>query len=183
MMKDYGLYYSYKGIGDVLIVIFKNEAVTRSETKGRVVIIYHNEEIIGYNIFNVKDIVKIKSEGMIYLPSPTLIDVINTILINEGVEPLDYIAHSGYCTAKVAGENKLSLGEKEVSAKTDKLKLNDIVVVALPGTHLSNGEIVKDNECHICTYNELGINIEEDKYLLLDNDIEIGKDFFSMEER
>ncbi len=182
-MKDYGLYYSYKGIGDVLIVIFKDEPVTRSETKGRVTIIYHDEEIIGYNIFNVKDIIKIKSEGMIYLPSSTLIDVINTILINAGVRPLDYIDHSGYYTSKVVGENELTLGDKIISAKTDGLKINDIVVVAMPGAHLPNGEIVKENDVHVCTYKDLGINIEEDKILLLDDDMEIGKDFFSMEER
>lgn len=186
-MKDYALYYSYKGIGDVLIVMFDDIPATRSEDKGRVTVIYNEDKIIGYNVFDVKDIVKIKSEGMIYLPSPALVDVINTMLNNAHVEPLDYVTHSGYYTAQVVDANKeetkLSLKDEIVLAPSADLKVNDKVVVAVKGTHLSSGKIIKDKCAHICTYKELGINIEEDKILVLDEDVEIGKDFFSSEVR
>lgn len=186
-MKNYALYYSYKGIGDVVIVMFDNKKATRSESKGRVTVIYHDDEIIGYNIFDIKEIIKIKNEGMIYFPSPALIEVLNSILINAGVEPLEILANSGYFTAKVLqiDENsiKLSLGDKELFAlKKEGVKVDDKVVAAIKGTHLYNGSIVQD-DAYICTYKELGINIEEDKVLILDEDIEIGKDFFSSEVR
>ena len=84
-MKNYAIYYSYKSLGDILIIVFDDEKdATRLVTKGRVVVVYNNNEIIGYNILNVKDIIKIKSSGMIYFPTPELIDVINSILnIND----------------------------------------------------------------------------------------------------
>ena len=52
-MKDYSIYYSYKNMGDVLVIIFDDEkGTTKTETKGRVTVIYNDSEIIGYNIFN-----------------------------------------------------------------------------------------------------------------------------------
>ena len=186
-MKNYALYYSYKGIGDVVIVMFDNKKATRSENKGRVTVIYNNDEIIGYNIFNVKEIIKIKNEGIIYYPNPALVEVLNTMLINEGVEPLEILNESGYVTAEVISKDNelvtLSLGDKNVTAKAE-LNIGDKVVVATLGTHLYDGAIVRQGEktnAHVCTYKELGIKVEVDKILLLDEDAEIGKDFFSSE--
>lgn len=187
-MKNYSLHYSYKDIGDVLIVVFDNsKKPTRSERKGKVVILYNNDEIIGYNIFDIKEIIKIKNEGMIFFPSEQLIAVVNTILHNEGVEPLEYKDNSGYFTAEVKSidENKntvcLDLSGKQIIASLDnqKLTVNDKVVVALPGTHLCDGTTFI--KAHICTNKELGIKENENEVLVLDKDIETGRDFFSME--
>lgn len=199
-MKNYALHYSYKNIGDVILVIFDNaKSATRSERKDKVTAIYHDDEIIGYNIFDVKEIVKIKNEGMIFLPSEGLISVINSILTNEGFESLELKENSGYFTAEVADaieldDNKLFvtafLGNECVNGiiKNASLQTGDKIVVATVGTYLSNGEVVKMGNmdgtllnAHICTNKDLGIKEDEDKVLLLDKDIEIGKDFFSME--
>ena len=189
-MKNYSLHYSYKGIGDVLIVIFDNsKKPTRSEEKGKVVILYNKDEIIGYNIFDIKEIIKIKNEGMIFFPSEQLINVLNTILSNEGVEPLEYKDNSGYFTAEIKSIDLdknlvcLDLSNKQVVTAYNNLKLSvsDKVVVALPSTHLSDGSTVK--EPHICTNKELGIKENEDEILVLDKEIETGEDFFSMEVR
>ena len=188
MMKDYAIYYSYKNIGDVIVIIFSDEATTKVEQKGRVAIIYHEDRIIGYNIFNVKDIIKIKSEGMIYLPSPTLIDIINSLLINEGCEPLEVKESSGYFVAMVVdvtnSQVTISLKEKAFNLPNKNYQLNvgDKVVIAIKGTRLPNGSLIND-EGHICTYKDLGIKIEEDTILVLDKDEEINKDFFSLEEK
>ena len=145
-MKDYSLYYSYKNNGDVLIITFDGEKeATKSENRGRVTIIYNNSEIIGYQINNIKEIIKIKSEGMIYLPNKEMVEVINSILKNAKLEPLEEKENSGYFTAEVDGK-----------------------------------KVVVRNKNHICTYKDLGIS-EEEEILYLDKDIEIGKDFFTME--
>ena len=198
-MNNYAIYYSYKGIGDVIIVTFDNtKKATRSERKGKVEVIYHDDEIIGYNIFDVKDIIKIKSEGMIFLPSPAFIEVVNSILINSGVKPLEINEHSGYYTARITDKKEiendkylytLSIGDEELHSiiKDGSLNINDVVVIAKVGVHLYNGQIVKENNldeikinCHICINKELGIDVNEDATLVLD-DSEIGKDFFSLE--
>ncbi len=201
-MKDYAIYYSYKNIGDVLIILFdKNKEVTSYEKKNNVVVIYHNDGVIGYNIFDVKEIIKIKNEGMIYYPSNALIDVINTMLKNAKVETLEYKEESGYVTAEVIDvipldEHKsyvivgLENDSVNLIAKDVTVNVGDKVVIAKVGTYLNNGDVVKEGNMdgtllngHLCTNGELGINEDKEQVLVLDKDIEVGKDFFSMEEK
>ena len=198
-MSSYAMYYSYKTMGDVIIVIFDDKPATRSEKKGRVVVIYNNDDIIGYNIFNVKDIVKIKNEGIIYYPSKELLSVINSILINEGVKPLEDKEDSGYITAEVKSLKQINDEKTLVELdggsllhaviKNQTLNVGDKVVVAKVDTRLADGTLVKETNmddviinAHICTNLELGIN-EEETILQLDKDVEVGKDFFTMEVR
>ncbi len=187
MKNNYSLYYSYKTLGDVLLVVFDNEKkTTRSETKGDVVVLYHEEEIIGYNIFHLRNIVKIKTSGLIYLPSPTLIEVVNNILKNNNVEQLEMIKSSGYLIGEVKqinGEQTLiNIGKDHVFIKTDnRLHIGDKVVIANIGTRLNNGQLVKDM-AHLCNEKDLQISDSEEP-LILDKEDENGKDFFTTEER
>ena len=199
-MKDYALHYSYKEIGDVIICIFNNEKKpTKIEQKGRVTILYNNDEIIGYNIKDIKEIVKIKNEGMIFFPSKALIDVLNNILINSGVPPLEYKDNSGYFIAQVVTKEKvdegeyltLECGEKTYNCvtKSKSVDVGNKVVIAQIGTHLNNGEVIKESKIddkiintHVCTGVELGL-LDENNVLILEEDAIVGKDFFSMEER
>lgn len=199
MKTHYSLFYSYKNIGDVLIVIFDNEKKpTHHERKGNVEVIYHEEEVIGYNVFNIRNIVKIKTEGLIYLPSPTLVSVINTILKNSGVEELGIINHSGYVIGEIKNITALDIEKSLVSIdineeminaviKNNNININDKVVVALVGTRLNSGEVVKSSNVdgvlingHLCNEKELQIS-EDNKILILDKEEENGKDFFTTE--
>lgn len=191
-MNNYGLFYSYKNIGDVLIIVFDNSLkTTRSEQKGRVTVLYHGDQIIGYNIKDVKDIVKIHSEGKIFLPRQELIEVINYILKNENLPTLEPMEESGFYIGEVISQKdnivEISLGEEKVSAllKTS-LNIKDKVVVAKNNTILGDGTKFKEKEvngvlinAHICVANELGL--EGDNILLVDKELENGKDFFSTE--
>ena len=199
MKNHYSLFYSYKTIGDVLIVIFDNEKKpTNHERKGNVEVIYHQEEVIGYNVFNIRNIVKIKTEGLIYLPSPTLISVINTILKNSGVEELGIIDNSGYVIGQIKNIQKLDNEKSLVSIdikqeminaviKNNNVNINDKVVVALINTRLNSGEVVKSSNVdgitingHLCNEKELQIS-DETRILTLDKEEENGKDFFTTE--
>ena len=181
-MKNYAMYYSYKSIGDVLIIIFDNSLKpTRNERINNVIVIYHDEQIIGYNIFDIKEIIKIKNEGMIYLPSETFLNIVNSILINAKQLPLEKKESSGYVVMEV-----IEINSKEITfnnglkTKNDfRLNVGNKVVVALPGTFLNNGQLI--NECHICTNHELGIKDKEEKILILDKDEKVGEDFFAVE--
>lgn len=201
-MKDnYSLFYSYQTMGDVLIVIFDNEKkATSHERKGNVEVIYNNDEAIGYNIFNVQNFLKIKSQGLIYLPSPTLVEVINTVLINAKIEPLGIKKESGYVIAQVLETKdldsdkklvKLNLGNEASYAitKSKSISDNQKVVVAKANTRLNDGSLVKEGNldnlainAHICSEKELSIS-ESNDLLMLDDEEEIGKDFFMMEEK
>ena len=182
----YSMHYSYKEIGDVLIIIFDNDLKpTRSENKGRVTVIYHDDIIIGYNIFDIKDIIKIKNEGMIYFPNPTLVEVINTLLKNAGVPTLEIQIESGYYIGEITDVHNsmvtVNLGKEQVDAKEIGLNVGDKVVVAKAGTRLCTGETVKDG--HICKNKELGIKDNGEQITILDKEAEIGKDFFYLEEK
>ena len=200
-MKNYAIYYSYKEIGDVVIILFDNaKNATSSIRKNRVSVIYHNDEIIGYNIFDIKDIIKIKSEGMIYFPSNVLVSIINSVLQNEKLETLEYKTSSGYLIAQVDEikgiDNEKSLLSLSIGndifhsvVKNCSLKTGDKVVIVQEGTFLNNGEMFKETNyenikinAHVCTGVELGItNIYG--ILSLDNDSVIGDDFFLLEEK
>ena len=193
MKKQYSIFYSYKGIGDVLIVIFNNESKpTRSERKGQVEVIYHEDEVIGYNIFDISKIIKIKTSGLIYLPSKELISIINALLRNNGVEELEVQTNSGYIIGQVVDikpyqeKKKVSvdIGKEIVKAYTkEEIHINDKVVIATLGTRLNDARIVKvieDTNAFICTEKDLQIS-ESDTILILDGEEENGKDFFTME--
>lgn len=193
MKKQYSIFYSYKGIGDVLIVIFNNESKpTHHERKGQVEVIYHEQEVIGYNIFDISKIIKIKTSGLIYLPSKELISIINALLRNNGLEELEVQTNSGYIIGEVIDikpyqEKKIvsvDIGKEVVKAYTkEAINLKDKVVVATLGTRLNDSRIVKmieDTNAFICTEKDLQIS-ESDTILILDNEEENGKDFFTME--
>ncbi len=200
MMKDYALHYSYKEIGDVIICIFNNEKKpNKIEQKGRVTVLYSNDEIIGYNIKDIKEIVKIRNEGMIFFPSKALIDVLNNILINSGVPPLEYKIDSGYFIAQITSKEKVDDGEYltldcggqiyNCVTKSKIINVGDKVVISKVGTHLNNGEVTKESainnktiNTHVYTGVELGL-LDVSDVLILEEDAIVGKDFFSMEER
>ena len=80
MIKNYSLFYIYKNLEDVLMVIIDNDKKpTSHERKGKVEVIYYDKEIIGYNIFDISEVIKIKTRGKIFLPSPILVKVINPV--------------------------------------------------------------------------------------------------------
>ena len=192
---DYSMYYSYKDSGDILFVNFNEDLKpNRKEKKGRIEVYYHDSEIVRYNIYDIKDIVKIKNEGMFYYPNPALVTVINTLLSNAGVPTLEIKDNSGYFIGEIKEIDNnvalVTLGNEDVNVRvsSNDLQIGDKVVVAKKGVHLSTGVIVKEymlNDVlingHLCINNELGIKEKGELVTILDKDIEIGKDFFSLE--
>ena len=197
MIKKYSLYYSYKYIGDVLIVnIIPNAFVTTSKRVGDVEIIYNNDTVIGYNIFNISRIIKIKMVGILYHPENVLIDIINSILTNAKQETLSYVEESGFVVGEVKECFELDKGymamvdikDRLVSGLTKRfLKQGDNVVVAKIGTTLRNGNEVKEKvgdfgiaDCYICSGKDVFYD-ESTDVLILDDDVETGIDFFKIE--
>ena len=198
MIQHYSLFYSYKTLGDILIVIIDNsKPMTRKERKGKVDVIYNEDEIIGYNILNVSEVIKIKTKGQIFLPSSPLIKVINTILKNSGVEELGEINESGYVVGKVMemklDDNKyllkVDIGNEiiNVLTKSDNIQINDCVVIAKVNTMLNSGETVKESEYKglairgkVCSEKQLQIS-DSDLALVFKEDTKVGTDFFREE--
>ena len=88
-MNRYGLFYNYKTLGDVLLIVFKptenpDEVIKMDD----VVVLKKNNEVIGINIFNISKIMKIKANGFIPLVEDKVLNIINHILT------LDLLVHN-----------------------------------------------------------------------------------------
>lgn len=195
----YRLFYNYKISGDVLFVLIDPEKeVTRKERKGDVVALYSEDKLVGINIFNLLSIAKIKANGMIATPEDSLIDLINSILLNAGMEKLPYARESGYKVGKITKLEEhpinekahivtISLGDKELTTVSyyKNLKEGMLVVVALEGTILYDGSVFHafvsrniPSECSILEAKELRINVESAGAFEVGEGYAPGDDFF-----
>ena len=155
MISQYGLF-NHHLEDNTLVILFSDSEITNRVTKGEVECLYHDKELIGYSIRDFIRYAKIKYSGILFLPSKPLIDVINVVLENNGLEGLDYKKESGYIVL-----------DKKVFAKE--------------GTFLRDETISKGR---FCSYYDLYIVNDSDKELIkIEEDIKDNIDFFQMEEK
>ena len=159
MIENYGLF-NYHDKNATVLILFSAAKVNRREDKIEVSALYHDDELVGYEIHDFVRYAKIKYSGIIFLPSNPLVDVINAVLTNNGLESIGYKKESGYIV--------LSNDDKKM-------------VFAKPGTFLRDESI---SEGRFCSYFDLYIERENDQELVeIDEDIKEGTDFFKMEEK
>lgn len=187
------LFYNHQ-LGDLLLIEFNiDKYPTHYQKENDIVLIYNDEELIGINIFNISSICKMKMNGQIHLPPKILIQLLNSILSKYNVI-IDFQDKSLFSVGNVNScqecENyyivNVNVGNKMINAKSKKIiEKNNKCVVAFVGAILSNGYQVKNEMCndiliegYICSYCDLSIN-DDNNLLLLNDDIEVGQDFFS----
>ena len=91
----YRIYYSYKAIGDVLIIVCDDASYPDTVMKkGNVTALYSKGKLIGINIFGISEVVKIHADGLLHFVNPELVKVINAILKNADIETLDKNGYS-----------------------------------------------------------------------------------------
>lgn len=198
----YRLFYNHQALKDVLIIVIDPEArVLKSEAHHDVVALYgENDKLVGYNIFHIDDVLKIKANGAIFTPDAKLLEVINSLLEREGLSALPETKDSGYRVAKVLSTEehpldekalilKLQCGEKtyETVSSLKGIKEGSMVVVALDGTILYDGSVYHaavikniNNDVKVLSPIELKFEGSEKEAFLLDEDpsFKEGEDFF-----
>lgn len=187
----YRLFYNHSALKGVLVIVINPEAqVASSKEKGNVVAVYDKDKnLIGINIFHIDDVMKIKANGVIFVPSEKLLEIINNILTKEGFDPLPPVLDSGYRVAKVSKKNLQSItlrcAEEEYETQSDLkgIKEGSVVVIAVDGTILHNGSLFHKkpkNEARIMSAPELHIEGKEDEAFLLNEEPTFipGEDFF-----
>lgn len=200
-MKDYAIFYNYHTIGDVLLIISDLETKPNCVVKnGDVTSLYLDDKLIGINIFNISNVLKIKSNGLIVLPLKEMIDVINNILINANVETLEYKKESGFKVGKVLTCEEhpdsdhmhvltVDIGSEvlDIVCGAPNVKEGQKVVVATLGTTMFDGKKIVPSSLRgiksngmLCSPRELHLegapNVRG--ILVLDDDAIIGEDFF-----
>jgi len=166
MNPSYQLFYHPKVLGDVLLVMFEAEtSATHFITHDDVTIIYHDQRLIGVNIFKIHDLIRIHAFGLIFNPPDVLIKILNDKFANEAIDIFLPPFKSGFVVGRVikmdASKIILSLGANEISAKCyEHLKIGDLLVVARPGTILPTGKIhsLTETQALICTESMFGIS-------------------------
>ena len=200
-MNDYAIFYNYHTIGDVLLIVSDLETKPNRVVKnGDVTSLYLDDKLIGINIFNISNVLKIKSNGLIVLPLKEMIDVINNILINANVETLEYKKESGFKVGKVLTCEEhpdsdhmhvltVDIGSEvlDIVCGAPNVKEGQKVVVATLGTTMFDGKKIVPSSLRgiksngmLCSPRELHLegapNVRG--ILVLDDDAIIGEDFF-----
>lgn len=199
-------FYNKKLIGDVLLVVIDNDAsITRIDKKDDVCVIFHDDKVIGINIFNISQIIKFKNEGRIVLPSDEVIDIVNNKIASFNIEKIDYVRNTGFVVGRIISveehpdSDHLHILQVDVGSEildivcgAYNVKENMLVVVATIGTVMNDGTIIKPGKLlgevsngMCCSPRELGLNIEYPLHHLLELDedqVVVGQDFFSLKQ-
>ena len=163
MIYKYGLINHFEKINAYLSIILLDGHENIIPSQDEDMLVYEKDhKIYRIDIFNLKKYVKVKFQGLIYLPNYELIAILN-----------------GYL-----GKYNIMLSSKDESGfYIDKID-NHYVVKVKKDTLISNGTFVKEDR--VATAKDLDIN-EKDEIINLDDedidDRDLGKDFFQMEEK
>lgn len=187
-------FYNKNNIGDVLIMKSNDLVATSFKKYGDLVAIYRNEELIGYNYFNISKSFNNLNNGINYHPEQELVNYINEKIRENNLEEIEIIepnfrvgkvvdcediegTHLHLCQVDIKDEVlQIVCGAKNV--EKDKL-----VVVAMIGTIMNDGSFINkgqlkgfDSYGMLCSKRELNIPTEEVRGLLLldPNEYNIG---------
>ena len=194
------LFYN-KGVGDVAFLqIEPTDGPFEYEIKNNVVAIKHENQIVGFNIFDFSKVYSVNSNGHIKL-NETLVEAIQQSITNAG---FDYQLEAdlspkfvvGYVETKEKHPNADKLSILKVDVSSEKLQIvcgapnveaGQKVVVAKVGAVMPSGMVIKDAELRgvassgmICSMRELNLpNAPQEKgIMVLSDDYKVGNAFF-----
>lgn len=177
------------------IVIISDKETTSTKRIGDVEVIYHNDEIIGYNLFNFTT----ESNLVGYCKmNEALLALINAKLSASELETLTYDFTPKFLVGFVSemeahpDSDHLNVCQVDVAGKTlqivcgaSNVAQGQRVVVATDGAIMPTGQVIRNgklrkvlSEGMLCSEYELGLISEKKKgILVLDENFEIGAEF------
>lgn len=195
------LFYNKEGVGDVAFLqIEPVDGPFEYEIKNNVVAIKHENEIVGFNIFDFSKAYTINSNGHIKL-NEELVEAIQQSIKDAG---FDYQLEAdlspkfvvGYVETKEKHPDADKLSILKVDVGSEKLQIvcgapnveaGQKVVVAKVGAVMPSGMVIKDAELRgvsssgmICSMRELDLpNAPQEKgIMVLSDDYKVGNAFF-----
>ncbi|AVQ35921.1 YtpR family tRNA-binding protein [Staphylococcus kloosii] len=195
------LFYNKEKVGDVAFLqIDPQEGPFNYETKGDIVQITKNDDVVGYNIFNASNIVNIEGNGHIKL-TDEIVNNFNQAIKNAGFnDELDADLSPKFVVGYVATKDKHPDADKlsvlSVDVGNDKLQIvcgapnveaGQKVVIAKVGAVMPSGMVIKDAELRgvassgmVCSMKELNLpNAPQEKgIMVLSDEYEVGQPFF-----
>ena len=163
MISKYGLINHFEKINAYLSVVFDEVPNNLLPKQDEDLLIYEkNGHIYRIDIFNLKKYVKIRIQGLVYLPNYELIAILNGYLGKYDIMLMSK-SNSGFSIIK---------NDKGYFVKVAK------------DTLIADGTFIKEDR--LATYHDLDISEKEEEIILSNDEVskdDIGKDFFQMEER
>ncbi len=162
MIYKYGLINHFEKINAYLSIILLDGHQNIIPSQDEDMLVYEKDDkIYRIDIFNLKKYVKVKFQGLIYLPNYELIAILN-----------------GYL-----GKYDIMLASKNESGFYIDKEDGHYIVKVKKDTLVATGSFTKEDR--VATAKDLDIN-EKDEPIYLDDEVDdrdLGKDFFQMEER
>lgn len=193
--------YQPSTLGDLLALYLQpNLTANRSVRFDDLVLIYHDQTLIGINLYQPKNYLPSLSSGILRQVQAPWIETLNTLLKNAGVTDSLPPFHSGFSIGEITQVEthpdadqllicQVNLGQKTIQVVTNskKVKPLDKIVVALPGTLLNDGSFIQEgvmmqvaSQGMFCSEKTLGISPETQVgVLVLPQTAIIGKDFYA----
>lgn len=163
MIAKYGLINHFEKVNAYLSIILDEAPANLLPKQDEDLLIYEkNGKIYRIDIYNLKKYVKIKIQGLVYLPNYELIAILN-----------------GYL-----GKYDVMLLSKKESGFYIVRDNNEYKVMVKKDTLVASGAFVKEDR--FATYKDLDINDKDEEIILLKDEVsedDINKDFFQMEEQ
>lgn len=195
------LFYNNEAVGDVAFLqIEVTEGPFDYVTKGDVVEIRNNDQVVGYNIFNISKKSQISGNGHIKLTEALVAELQTAITdadfdykLNADFSPKFVV---GYVETKEKHPDADKLSVLKVDVATEQLQIvcgapnveaGQKVVVAKVGAVMPSGMVIKDAELRgvassgmICSMKELNLpNAPQEKgIMVLSDDYTVGQAFF-----
>lgn len=177
----YRMFYNFDAFGDTLLILIHPEKKPdRVEDKNGVTALYLGDELLGYNIFDLSRVLKLKAKGIIFTPGVELVTLVNQLLTAAGFPVLEELTDSGFHVFKVTKIEEHPLDEKakivtltdgkdtyETVTKLNNLNADDKVVGLIDGYIAPDGMMFLKHVDH---------NIKNDVLLLSEKALKQGED-------
>ncbi|VTU67411.1 tRNA-binding protein [Lactobacillus coryniformis subsp. coryniformis KCTC 3167 = DSM] [Dolosigranulum pigrum] len=193
--------YNNKGLTDTLIITLAQSDVADQtfKRKGNITEIKRKDQVVGYNIFQVSELIDLLESGPVQLTADQ-VDRLNSAIQAAGFDgrleadtsPKFVVGYVKECKPHEDSDH-LSITQVEVDGGdvlqivcgASNIAQDQTVVVAKPGAIMPDGMIIYPGELRgveslgmICSARELGIESNQKKgILVLDNEYEVGQAF------
>ena len=193
--------YNNKGLTDTLIITLAQSDVADQtfEREGNITEIKRKDQVVGYNIFQVSELIDLSESGPVQLTADQ-VDRLNSAIQAAGFDgrleadtsPKFVVGYVKECKPHEDSDH-LSITQVEVDGGdvlqivcgASNIAQDQTVVVAKPGAIMPDGMVIYPGELRgveslgmICSARELGIESNQKKgILVLDDEYEVGKAF------
>lgn len=193
--------YNNKGLTDTLTITLAQSDVADQtfKRKGNITEIKRKDQVVGYNIFQVSELIDLSESGPVQLTADQ-VDRLNSAIQAAGFDgrleadtsPKFVVGYVKECKPHEDSDH-LSITQVEVDGGdvlqivcgASNIAQDQTVVVAKPGAIMPDGMVIYPGELRgveslgmICSARELGIESNQKKgILVLDDEYEVGKAF------